>query len=229
MQRQPVQREPVATPTSPTRASTTRTSPTRLSNANLSNANLSNANLRNANLRNANLSNANLSNANLSNANLSNAALADIDYTVTNTGNTSQGFDVRLFTTDVATIGAENRIQLIVSRPYAKPIAKDCVLLEQPDNQLVVNAGIVDPSTNLGGQAPLATFAIAPRETVRVTLRTYLEPAAARTLATVVAPVISPQGRPTDFTYGLIITRPMVPRPPGSASLTRWPWRRRAE
>ena len=177
--------------------------------AHLYNANLSNANLSNANLSNANLSNANLSNANLSNANLSNAALADIDYTVTNTGNTSQGFDVRLFTTDLATIGAENRIQLIVSRPYAKPIAKDCALLEQPDNQLVVNAGVVDPTTSLGSQDPLATFAIAPRETVRVTLRTYLEPEAARTLATVIAPVITPQGRPTDFTYGLIITRPM--------------------
>ncbi|MEI6225272.1 MAG: pentapeptide repeat-containing protein, partial [Deltaproteobacteria bacterium] len=64
--------------------------------AHLSNANLSNANLSNANLSNANLSNANLSNANLSNANLSNASITDLDYSVTNTGNTTQGFDVRL-------------------------------------------------------------------------------------------------------------------------------------
>ena len=176
-----------------------------LSNANLSNANLSNANLSNTTLSTANLSNANLSNANLSNANLSNAALADIDYTVTNTGNTSQGFDVRLLTT---TTGSFAPVQLIVSRPYGKPIANGCELQEQPDNQLVVNAGTVDPLTNPGAQAPLASFAIAPGETVRVTLRTYLTPYEARTLATLVAPVVTPQGNPFNATSALIVTRP---------------------
>ncbi len=177
-----------------------------LSNANLSNTDLANANLSNANLSNANLSNANLSNANLSNANLSNAALADIDYTVTNTGNTTQGFDVRLLTT---TGGSYAPVQLVVSRPYGKPIAVGCELQEQPDNQIVVNAGTVDPTINPGAQAPLASFAMAPGETVRVTLRTYLSPYDARTLATVVAPVVSPQGNPFNASTALIVTRPV--------------------
>ena len=177
-----------------------------LSNANLSNTDLANANLSNANLSNANLSNANLSNANLSNANLSNAALADIDYTVTNTGNTAQGFDVRLLTTNGVSSGP---VQLVVSRPYGKPIAVGCELQEQPDNQIVVNAGTVDPTLNPGAQAPLASFAIAPGETVRVTLRTYLSPYDARTLATVVAPVVAPQGNPFNAATALIVTRPL--------------------
>ncbi len=176
-----------------------------LSNANLSNANLSNANLSNTTLSTANLSNANLSNANLSNANLSNAALADIDYTVTNTGNTTQGFDVRLLST---LSGSYAPVQLIVSRPYGKPIANGCELQEQPDNRLLVNAGTVDPVTNPGAQAPLASFAIAPGETIRVTLRTYLTPYQARTLATLVAPVVTPQGNPFASTTALIVTRP---------------------
>ena len=131
-----------------------------LSNANLSNTDLANANLSNANLSNANLSNANLSNANLSNANLSNAALADIDYTVTNTGNTAQGFDVRLLTT---TGGSNAPVQLIVSRPYGKPIANGCELEEQPDNQIVVNAGTVDPTDQPGRAGPARHLRHRPR------------------------------------------------------------------
>ena len=173
-----------------------------LSNANLSNANLSNANLSNANLSNANLSNANLSNANLSNANLSNAAVTDIDYTVTNTGNTTQAFDVRLLAT-----AATRPVQLIVSRTYTKPIASGCELLEQPDNQLVVNAGIVDPAdpASVGAQDPLATFSLAPGDTIQVTLRSFSSLAEARTLATTMAPVVTPQGAPGSGSVALLV------------------------
>jgi hypothetical protein len=176
-----------------------------LSNANLSNSDLSSANLSNANLSNANLSNANLSNANLSNANLSNAALADVDYTVTNTGNTTQGFDVGLFSTVGSGLAP---VQIIVSRPYGKPIANGCAIQEQPDNQLVVNAGVFKPAEVQGSPDPLATFAIAPGESVRVTLRTYLTPVEARNLATLLAPRVVPQGNPNGATTGLIVTSP---------------------
>ena len=100
-------------------------------------------------------------------------------------------------------------MQLVVSRPYGKPIAIGCELQEQPDNQVVVNAGTVDPTVSPGAQDPLASFAIAPGETVRVTLRSYLSPYDARTLATVVAPVVSPQGNPFNASTALIVTRPL--------------------
>jgi len=155
-----------------------------------------------ASLYYANLSNANLSNANLSNANLSNASVTDIDYTVTNTGNTTQAFDVRLLATAVT-----SPVQLIVSRTYTKPIANGCELVEQPDNKLVVNAGIVDPAdpVSVGTQNPLATFPLAPGETIQVTLRSFSTIAEARTLATTVAPVVSPQGNPTATATALIL------------------------
>ncbi|MEY2668899.1 MAG: hypothetical protein RJA59_1537, partial [Pseudomonadota bacterium] len=179
---------------------------TTIDAAHLSNANLSNANLSNANLSNANLSNANLSNANLSNANLSNASLSDIDYTVTNTGNTTQAFDVRLLA-----VGTTGPVQLIVSRTYAKPIADGCALLQQPDNRLLVNAGVVEATTDLAAQAPLATFAVAPRDTIQVTLRTLGDVFHARTLATNIAPVVSPQGVPFAPTPALVVTTPASP------------------
>jgi hypothetical protein len=181
---------------------------TTIDAAHLSNANLSNANLSNANLSNANLSNANLSNANLSNANLSNAALTDIDYTVTNTGNTSQAFDVRL----LATAATSGPIQLIVSKTYTKPVANGCDLQEQPDNKTVVNAGIVNPASPdaLAGQNPLATFALAPGETIQVTLRTLLTIEQARVLATTVAPVVSPQGAPGTLVPALLVQTPAI-------------------
>ncbi len=186
-----------------------------LSNANLSNANLSNANLSNANLSNANLSNANLSNANLSNANLSNASVTDIDYTVTNTGNTTQAFDVRLLATT-----AVNPVQLIVSRTYTKPVANGCVLAEQPDNQLVVNAGIVDPAdpASVGEQSPLATFPLAPGETIQVTLRSFSTLSEARTLATNVAPVVTPQGNPGSSSVALVVQNDPA-LPPGQVNV----------
>ena len=182
--------------------SNSTTAAAHLSNANLSNANLSNANLSNANLSNANLSNANLSNANLSNANLSNASVTDIDYTVTNTGNTTQAFDVRLLAT-----AATNPVQLIVSRTYTKPIANGCELVEQPDNKLVVNAGIVDPAdpASVASQNPLATFPLAPGETIQVTLRSFSTIAEARTLATTVAPVVTAQGNPASTSVALVV------------------------
>ena len=194
-----------------------------LSNANLSNANLSNANLSNANLSNANLSNANLSNANLSNANLSNASVTDIDYTVTNTGNTTQAFDVRLLATAVT-----NPVQLIVSRTYTKPIANGCELVEQPDNKLVVNAGIVDPAdpASVASQNPLATFPLAPGETIQVTLRSFSTIAEARTLATTVAPVVTAAGQPRQRLGGARRAERCRPaRPPRSTCPTRCPSR----
>ncbi|MGA8891184.1 MAG: Ig-like domain repeat protein [Anaeromyxobacteraceae bacterium] len=181
-----------------------------LSNANLSNANLSNstvssANLSNANLSNANLSNANLSNANLSNANLSNASITDLDYTVTNTGNTTQAFDVRLLT-----VGTTQSVQLLVSRGYTKPIANGCDLQEQPDNRMLVNAGVVTPATagSLATQDPLATFAIAPGESIQVTLRTLGGIAEARDLGTQVAPVVTPQGNTNGAATALVVDTP---------------------
>ena len=138
--------------------------------------------------------------------------MTDLDYTVTNTGNTTQAFDVRLLA-----IGTTQPVQLLVSRGYTKPIANGCDLQEQPDNRLVVNAGIVDPADRrrrVAGQNPLATFAIAPGETIQVTLRTLGTVAEARTLGTQVAPVVTPQGNAAAASTALVVDTP--PALPGA-------------
>jgi hypothetical protein len=170
-----------------------------LANASLANASLANASLANASLANASLANASLANASLANASLANASISDLNYTVTNTGSTTQAFNLALSPT-VATAP----VQVIVSKPYGKPVAMGCEVREAPDNQVVVNAGTVpDPSKSSG---TLGSFSLAPGEKAQVTLRSFTDIPGAIALANTIAPVVAPQGNPGNAAVALHIT-----------------------
>ncbi len=172
-----------------------------LANASLANASLANASLANVNVANASLANASLANASLANASLVNASISDLNYTVENTGNTAQAFDLSLATNAPAGTGP---VQVIVSKSYSRPVAMGCELREQPDNRVLVNAGTVDPTNkNLG---TLATFALAPGEKLQVTLRSLTDVQGVVDLGNQVAPVVSPQGDPTQKVQALVVT-----------------------
>jgi hypothetical protein len=176
-----------------------------LCNASLANASLANASLANASLANVNVANASLANASLANASLANASISDLNYTVTNTGNTSQAFDVTLLAK-----GATTKVQVIVSKTSTKPVAMGCELKEQPDNRVVVSRGdMVDPSAPPSGA--LATFALAPGETIQVTLRSLSTIGDAVKLGGNLAPVVSPQGDPAKAATALLITAITLP------------------
>ncbi len=145
-----------------------------VSNQPLANANVSNPNVSNPNVSNPNVSNPNVSNPNVSNPNVSNAPVSDATYTITNHGNTSSSYTVKL-------VGdaPSAPLQIIISKPYSNPTSVNCQLADQQNNILLdnVNSAVVLPPTNLSD--PLITnpnisnptVALAPGESALITIR----------------------------------------------------------
>jgi uncharacterized protein YjbI with pentapeptide repeats len=143
-------------------------------NPNISNPNISNPNISNPNISNPNISNPNISNPNISNPNISNMPVSDATYVLTNKGNTAASYNVNL----VGNAPANVPLQLIVSKPYLTPVAKDCALKQETQN--IVLANITSPNisnpniSNPNISNPNisnVTLALAPGESVFVTLR----------------------------------------------------------
>ena len=200
LQRQPLEREPVQ-----------RQPP----NTSIDYANLSNFTLEAAHLSNANLSNANLSNANLSNATsptptcptrtCRTPTCPTPPWRTSTTRSPTPATRPRASTSGSSRrtsppSARTNRIQLIVSRPYAKPIA----------NGLRPPGAARQPARRERGhrRSRPPTRAARPRSRPspsppgrRSGSRSAptSTPYEARTLATVVAPVVTPQGKPMDF------------------------------
>ena len=194
-----------------TNLSNTNFSNTNLSNTNLSNTNFSNTNLSNSslaaahisnaaitNLSNTNLSNTNFSNTNFSNTNLSNASIADANYVVTNTGNTTTSYHVK-----VAGNASGSPLQLIVSKNYTTPLGLNCQLVEEPRPAIIssipnissaivpVNGTIADPNIP-DPSATNATLSLAPGESAIITLRGVLTVDQMTQLASQITPVVIP-------------------------------------
>jgi hypothetical protein len=151
-----------------------------ISNPNISNVSFANPNISNPNISNPNISNPNISNPNISNPNISNATISgeitDVNYTVTNTGNTASTYSLTLLGPQPpATVS----VQLLISGVYLTPVANGCTLTVRANynpianipNPTFVSAGSTLPS---GPPAPTApTFTLQPGEQAIVTLRVY--------------------------------------------------------
>jgi uncharacterized protein YjbI with pentapeptide repeats len=170
----------------------------QIPDVNLVNANLVNfnpaANLVNANLVNANLVNPSMeSSVNLVNVNLVNAsvespdAVTDIQWEVTNDGNTTSSYTFRSVAPETLPEGLY--AQLIIYRAHTTPgtDGQNCELMEVPHHEVLVNLvnpHIIDPNVedvnlvnpDLENSAIWnATFALAPGEKAIVALRIIRE------------------------------------------------------
>ena len=161
-----------------------------ISNPNISNPNISNPgvpnvafanpNISNPNISNPNISNPNISNPNISNPNISNTAISgeitDVNYTITNSGNTSASYGVNLVGQGPP---AGITVQLIISGVYLTPVANGCTLAVQAHYTPIANvpsATFLAPGSALpSGPPPLfaPTFTLQPGEQVILTLRVY--------------------------------------------------------
>ena len=194
-----------ATLTNATLTNATLTNAT-LTNANLANAEvatLTNATLTNATLTNATLTNATLTNATLTNATLTNTsvvsgAISDATYLVTNEGNTTHSYHVKIVGSAPST-----PLQLIISRAYATPVEQDCALVLEPHDVVLasiddVSGAIVPPGGSIADpnipdpRATNATVALAPGESARITLRGAIDLTGMAQLASQLAPVVVP-------------------------------------
>ena len=150
-----------------------------LENTRVANPSIINPDLENPDLENPDLENPDLENPDLENPDLENGALSDTTWTVTNKGNTASAYTVRLALNRQLPEGF--RSQLIAHKIYQTPAALGCSLLKQSQTVLIANiptARFVTPGelANPDLENPdleNLTVAIAPGETVRITLRVY--------------------------------------------------------
>ena len=150
-----------------------------LENTRVANPSILNPDLENPDLENPDLENPDLENPDLENPDLENGALSDTTWTVTNKGNTASAYTVRLALNRLLPEGFKS--QLIAHKVYQTPAALGCSLLKQSQTVLIANiptARFVTPGelANPDLENPdleNLTIAIAPGETVRITLRVF--------------------------------------------------------
>ena len=125
--------------------STANVTTANISTANVSTANVSTANVSTANVSTANVSTANVSTANVSTANVSTASISDLNYQVTNNGNTTTSYTVQFVCTDPAGCAsyASTPIKLMVNKFYTVPGSLGCQLYAEPRPVLVSNGGFI--------------------------------------------------------------------------------------
>ncbi len=174
-----------------------------IANPNVTNPNVTNPNVTNPNVTNPNVTNPNVTNPNVTNPNVTNVNPSDAVYTVTNTGNTTASYQVKL----VGTAPPPGVVtQLIITKTYKTLAGQDCQLFEQAHELLVSNVlnpvftapGAVSNDSSLDPALGNSTIPLRPKESATVTLRAYTD---SRTLATIVSglvPVVVPQGANTN-------------------------------
>jgi hypothetical protein len=169
---------------------------------NISNQNISNQNISNTTYANQNISNQNISNQNISNQNISNAPLTDANYAIVNTGNTTHSYRLTLYGNNPN----NTPLQLIATKNSQTPVAVGCSLQSLPQSTVltatdapVVNSTLsaaTDPSIPVG-DASNATVAIAPGETVFLTIRGHVTHEEMVELTKHLTPVVTAHGANT--------------------------------
>jgi hypothetical protein len=182
-----------------------------ISNPSISNPSISNPSISNPSISNPSISNPSISNPSISNPSISNESIAaspvwDLAFPVTNTGNTSVSYRVKVMG-DASAV--PRPLRLLVAKVQRSPTTVGCAVVE--DAQASVLLDVVDPeiepvpedSPEGDAGAPAATppsppsragtFALRPGETAYVTLRGHLEPGEESAVLEAVAPVVIPE------------------------------------
>src|SRR5215469_16957227 len=189
---------------------------------NISNTNISNTNISNTNISNTNISNTNISNTNISNTNISNASITDATYTITNVGNTTGSYAVKL----AGNAPTNTNLQLIVTKAYQTPTNLSCQLALETQNVPVTNVAAppVESATTTNFTDPTltdptvnnATVNLAPGESALVTVRGATDVVTMQGIRTTLVPVVTAHEADTNsntprFVMPLLITLGTLP------------------
>jgi alpha-tubulin suppressor-like RCC1 family protein/fibronectin type 3 domain-containing protein len=150
---------------------------------------------------------ASYANATMADASMSTpTATSDATYTLTNNGNTTAAFTVKL--TGSTTINVP--LQLAVTQTYTTYTAQtaagqSCALVPQQqmtNNVNVINPQVIDPTSNgIHHTDPSdATVLLAPGDSAQIILRGQTDPVTMATLVSQVVPAVMPQGVSTNST-----------------------------
>ncbi|MBA3638250.1 MAG: hypothetical protein H0W53_03030 [Acidobacteria bacterium] len=192
-----------------------------ISNPDISNVQVANPDISNPDISNPDISNPDISNPDISNPDISNAtpgddSMTDTTWTVTNDGNTTTSFSVKLLLNGAQPSPTQIALQLILRKVYFNPVAVACVLKNQPHNQLLANItnpvfadplNLTDPAIT-NSSVSNATLWLAPGETAKITLRVRdlnVNDGVTFTAAQVVTPVVLPQARDVALVNGVVV------------------------
>ncbi len=196
-----------------------------INNPNINNATVTNVSPTNPNINNTTIANPDTANPNINNPNINNTALADggtiqdVTYNITNNGNTTSAYTVKLTSTSAPP--GSIVFQLIVNRLYQTPGAQDCHLVAQTHWNTVANITnptIYSPSNpninnpNINNSAPTeASVTLEPGETGYITVR-VMNPTPRQTPfdPTTLVPATVPQAVNTAAALSGIQTTPVV-------------------
>ncbi|MEO8679774.1 MAG: Ig-like domain-containing protein [Vicinamibacterales bacterium] len=152
-----------------------------IENVVVANPDIENPDIENPDIENPDIENPDIENPDIENPDIENGAIADINWTVSNTGNTTSAFNASVFLAQ-ASLPAGINAQLILRKVYKTPVtnANGCDLRYETRNILIANipnpvfvtpgGGLVDPNdpspTN-------GTMWLAPGEEAVITLRVF--------------------------------------------------------
>ncbi len=145
--------------------------------ANPSIANPSVVTALNPSIANPSIANPSIANPSIANPSIANQSVTDATYQVTNTGNTTTSYAVKLF--QKAPLPTGVNLQLIVTKQYLLPVAQGCNLLQQVQNVVIANVPnpVFTPAGSLGDPdlpdpaVTNATLALEPGELGQVVIR----------------------------------------------------------
>jgi uncharacterized protein YjbI with pentapeptide repeats len=150
-----------------------------VTNVSATNPNITNPNITNPNITNPNITNPNITNPNITNPDITNGSIQDVTYPVTNTGNTTSTYTVKVATNTTVPSGIV--LQLLINKLYQTPVAVNCQLgvqthwitvanitnptLFTASNPNITNPDITNSAPNEG------SVTLAPGETAYITFR----------------------------------------------------------
>jgi hypothetical protein len=131
----------------------------------------------NPSIANPSIANPSIANPSIANPSIANQSVTDATYQVTNAGNTTTSYAVKLF--QKAPLPAGVNLQLILTKQYLLPVAQGCNLLQQIQNVVVANIPnpVFTPASSLGDPdlpdpaVTNATLALEPAEIGQLVIR----------------------------------------------------------
>ncbi len=152
-----------------------------ITNPNVTNVSATNPNITNPNITNPDITNPNITNPNITNPNVTNGSIQDVIYPITNNGNTTSTYTVKVATSLTPPNGV--LLQLILNKLYQTPTAIECQLTTETHWETVANItnpklyAATDPqlgNPNITNATPNeASVTLAPGETAYIDLRVF--------------------------------------------------------
>ena len=193
-----------------------------------------NPSITNPSITNPDITNPSITNPSITNPDITNGSIADVSYPMSNNGNTTSTYTVKLADTTVPPNGIV--LQMIVNKAYQTPASNNCQLTTE--NHWVTVANIVNPAVfsasnpnlanpDITNSAPNeASVTLAPGETAYITVRLVNPspatiPFTANTLVSTIFPASVPQavntqtvfqngGNPVNPPLALFVTTPSL-------------------